>query len=206
MTVALGSWRVAGTYLESCNCEAVCPCRRVDGVLGGRSTYGECLGALSWHINEGQAGETALTGLNVALACRYSDDEPGSPWSFLLFVDERGDRAQRGALADIFTGRAGGTVVEHFPWAFKPSHLLGLRQARIEVDHTPRSGWFRAGDTVTVRISGAVAGDATVTCVIPGHNRAGQELVASELTVADELLAFRFEGNCGYASTFEYSG
>lgn len=206
MTVALGSWRVAGTYLESCNCEAICPCRRVDGVLGGRSTYGECLGALSWHIQEGQAGDTPLTGLNVALAGRYSDDEQGSPWSFLLFVDERGDRDQRDALADIFTGRAEGTVVDHFPWAFKPSRLLALRPARIEVDHTPRRGWFRVGETMTVRISSAVPGDATVTCVIPGHDRAGEELVASELTVSDELLAFRFNGNCGYVSTFEYSG
>jgi hypothetical protein len=25
----------------------------------------------------------------------YSDDEPGSPWSYFLCVDERGDEAQR---------------------------------------------------------------------------------------------------------------
>jgi hypothetical protein len=48
------TWRLAGSYLEVCNCEAICPCRRIDGVKGGRSTYGECTGALSWHIDDGE--------------------------------------------------------------------------------------------------------------------------------------------------------
>jgi hypothetical protein len=92
-------WRVAGSYLESCNCEATCPCRRIDGAMGGRSTYGECLGAFSWRVGEGHADGLDLGGLGVALATRYSDDEEGSPWSFVLYVDERGEEGQREALA-----------------------------------------------------------------------------------------------------------
>ena len=57
---------------------------------GGRSTYGECLGALSWIVTEGSAGETDLADMRVVLASRYHDDEPGSPWTFALFVDARG--------------------------------------------------------------------------------------------------------------------
>jgi hypothetical protein len=51
------SWRNRGSYFESCNCDAICPCRRIDGVPGGRSTYGECLGVLSWVIEDGRADE-----------------------------------------------------------------------------------------------------------------------------------------------------
>ena len=47
-------WQIEGDYFESCNCEAICLCRTVGGVTGGRSTYGECLGVLSWGL--GQAG------------------------------------------------------------------------------------------------------------------------------------------------------
>ena len=55
------AWRVAGTYLESCNCDAICPCRRIGGVPGGRSTHGICLGALSWRIEDGWAsGDRAI--------------------------------------------------------------------------------------------------------------------------------------------------
>ena len=41
------SWRIRGSYFESCNCDAICPCRSIDGVRGGRSTHGVCMGLLS---------------------------------------------------------------------------------------------------------------------------------------------------------------
>ena len=45
-----------------------------------------------------------------------------------------------------------------------------------------------------------------MTCVIPGHDRDGEELVAQELRVDDAPLAFDYSGTCGYAATFAYSG
>ena len=197
------AWRVAGTYLESCNCEAICPCRRIDGVAGGRSTYGICEGALNWQIVEGQAGETDLSGLGVALACRYNDDEEGSPWTFVLYVDERGDADQRRALEEIWTGRLEGQQIEHFPWAWKPSNLLAVNPAQIEIDHTPRRQWFRVKDAISVRISGP-ASEQTVTCVIPGHHQSGEEVIAEELKVDAGPLKFEYRGKCGYAADFEY--
>jgi hypothetical protein len=202
----MSAWRVAGSYLESCNCEAICPCRRIDGVMGGRSTHGICLGALSWRILEGHADGVKLDGLGVVLACRYSDDEEGSPWSFVLYVDDRADEAQREALEAIFTGRLGGSQVDHFPWAWKASHLLAVRPASIEIEHVPGRGWFRAGRYVEVRVAHPVSSGETVTCVIPGHERTGREVIAESLDVSDEALGFSFRGNCGYESDFDYSG
>jgi hypothetical protein len=199
-------WRAAGSYLESCNCEAICPCRRIDGVMGGRSTYGICLGALSWRILEGHADGVKLDGLGVVLACRYSDDEEGSPWSFVLYLDDRADEAQREALEAIFTGRLAGSQVDHFPWAWKASHLLAVRPATIEIEHVPGRGWFRAGRYVEVRVGHPVGSGESVTCAIPGHERTGREVIAESLDVSDEALEFSFRGNCGYESDFDYSG
>ena len=42
--------------------------------------------------------------------------------------------------------------------------------------------------------------------MIPGHDRAGEELVAGELVVEDGPLAFSYRGVCGYGTTFDYSG
>lgn len=201
------SWRVAGTYLESCNCDAICPCRTLAGQPGGRSTHGICLGALSWRVEAGGFGGVDLAGMGAVLVTRYDDDEPSSPWDHWLFVDEQGDDSQRAALEEIFLGRAGGTTVDHFPWAWKESRLLGVSPAVIEIDHTPGHGWFRVRDHVTVRVAGAVARGDEVTCVIPGHDRVGTERVVSELDVSDAgPLTFRFEGVCAYESTFDYSG
>jgi hypothetical protein len=161
--------------------------------------------ALSWQIESGHAADVDLSGLRVVLAARYDDDEPGSPWSFYLFVDERGDDNQRDALSEIFLGRLGGTPEEQFPWVWKASNLRGVRPVPIEIDHTPGRGWFRAGRGVTVRIDAPVEEDATVTCVIPGHHRSGRELHTELIAVEQGGLGFRFEAVCGYESTFAYS-
>jgi hypothetical protein len=116
------TWRIRGSYFESCNCDAICPCRRIDGAPGGRSTHGICTGVLSWLVEEGAADAVDLSGLPVALAGLYSDDEPGSPWTWILY------------------------------------------------------------------------------------ERAGEELVADELLVEDNELAFAYRGVCGYGSTLDYAG
>ena len=57
---------------------------------------------------DGHAGAADLAGLAAAFVVRYDDDEPGSPWSFVVHVDERGSEEQRQALAAILTGELGG--------------------------------------------------------------------------------------------------
>jgi hypothetical protein len=205
MTADPKPWRLRGTYLESCNCDVICPCRTIGGRRTGRSTYGVCLGALSWAIDEGVSGALSLAGLNVALALRYDDDEPGSPWDYYLYVDERADDAQHEALEEIWTGRAAGTPTEQFPWVWKPSRLLGVRSAPIEVDHAPRRGWFRAASEVSVHVGEPVEDQRAVTCVIPGHHRPGHEVHGDAVVVDAEPLGFNFNDRCGYWSTFEYS-
>jgi hypothetical protein len=200
------SWRIRGSYFESCNCDAICPCRRIDGVSGGRSTHGECLGLLSWLIEEGDADGVDLGGQPVALATRYSDDEEGSPWTWILYLDQGTSRDQRDALEAIYAGRLGGDAVKHFPWAWKASELAAVRPVEIEVEHTRRRQWLRIRDHVSVRIRDRYDGPETVTCVIPGHEREGEELVADELVVEDGPLAFSYRGVCGYASDFDYKG
>jgi hypothetical protein len=200
------SWRICGSYFESCNCEAICPCRKVDGIPGGRSTYGECLGVLSWVIEDGCVDAVSLDGLKVALATRYHDDEAGSPWSFVMYVDACADAVQRDVLEGIFKGRLGGDALSHFPWAWKQSECVAVRPVEIDVSHEPRRQWLRIRDHVTVRIRDAWDGPEAVTCVIPGHEESGEELIADQLCVEDGPLRFEFSGSCGYSARFDYAG
>src|SRR5262245_3570683 len=146
------SWRISGSYFESCSCDPICPCRRIDGVAGGRSTHGVCMGLLSWIIDEGEADGVDLGGLPVAMATRYSDDEEGSPWSWILYLDAGASEAQREALEAIYAGRLGGDAQTHFPWAWKASELLAVRPVEIEVQHRRRRQFLRIRDRVSVRI------------------------------------------------------
>jgi hypothetical protein len=164
------------------------------------------MGVLSWLIEEGRADGTDLSGLPVAIAMRYGDDESGSPWTWLLYLDERATESQATALEAIFTGRLGGDALAHFPWAWKASELVAVRSVAIDVDHTRQRQWLRIRDRVAMRIRDRYEGDERVTCVIPGHDRDGEELVADELLVEDGPLSFSFRGVCGYGSSFDYGG
>src|SRR5204863_2537072 len=97
---------------------------------------------------------------------------------------------QRDVLEAIYTGRLGGDAEKHFPWAWKASELVAVRPVEIEVDHTRRRQWLRIRDHVSVRIRERFDGSEAVTCVIPGHDRDGEELVTDELVIDDAPLAF----------------
>jgi hypothetical protein len=192
----LTPWRIAGRYLEACNCDAICPCRTIGGVPGGRSTHGDCYGALSWRVDEGTAGGVDLGGSAAVLTYRYEDDEPGSPWTLVLHVDGPDE------LAEILLGRMGGKHILTLPWIRKPSTIVAVRRTKIEV----ADGEVRAGDVVLLRAVTPVTTDETVSCIVPGHDRPGTELYADEVVVADPPFAFELRGTCAFTRDFEYTG
>jgi hypothetical protein len=157
-------------------------------------------------VEEGSVDGIDLAGMRAVLVSRYHDDEPGSPWTYALFVDASGGEDQRKAMADVLTGRLGGTPYEQFPWVFKDARLLGVEALDIEIDHTPGRGWFRAPGRVEVRVREPVADQETVTCIIPGHHRQGRELISDSIDVDAGEVAFSVTGRCGYESTFAYAG
>jgi hypothetical protein len=172
----------------------------IGGLPGGRSTYGECFGLLTWHLDEGAFDAVELTGLNVALACRYHDDEPGSPWSLVLYVDETGDDEQRTALEAIFLGRAGGERVLRLPWVRKPSFVVDVRPARIALV----AEGVRVDERARILATRPVAEQDDVRCGIPGYEESGRELYADELAVHDDPFDYSLSGNCAYRSEFHY--
>jgi len=172
---------------------------------GGRSTHGLCFGVLSWLIEDGAAGDVDLSGLAVAFVIRYDDDEPGSPWSFVVHVDERGSEEQRDALAQILTGKLGGDAVLRLPWVSKPSDLVAVRASPIEISAEGGEHRLRVGRAISLTATRPFDTNERVACGIPGYGRPGTEFVADELAVADEPFAWELSGNCAFVTDFAYS-
>jgi len=196
-------WRIAGAYFEACNCEAICPCRKIGDLPGGRSTYGECLGLLGWRIDRGHADGVDLAGLHAAMICRYHDDEPGSPWTIRLHVDEHGSPAARAAIEAILLGRAGGPHILRLPWVGKPGELLDVVSSPIELRTGPPHE-LRVGDAARLRATRPVEAQPAVACGIPGYERPGAEYYADENAVDDEPFGWDFVGRCAFAGDFDY--
>jgi Protein of unknown function (DUF1326) len=190
------SFHLAGTYLEACNCDAICPCRTVDGMSGGRSTHGECFGVLSWRIEEGEVDGVDLSGSGALMTYSYEDDVPGSPWTLVLQVDGPDE------LGELLLGRLGGEHVRTLPWVRKPVAAAQVRKARIEFGE----GEARVGDAIVLRATRPFETDSAVSCIVPGHDRPGTELINEEVVVHDPPFDFELRGTCAFRRDFDYSG
>ncbi len=197
------AYEVSGSYYEVCNCEAICPCRRVGDVVGGRSTYGICQFMISWRIDAGHAGPLDLAGLFVVMAGHWDDDEPETPVRVTLYVDERSSPDQQAALARIFTGRAGGNVLGNFLKFIK--EVYAVRPARIELDHTRHRQRVRVESHISVRTREIFPHTVPVVISLVGHTRPGQEIVAEEFRVNDGPLQWEYSGRCGFVNDFAYA-
>ena len=196
-------WHVTGSYFEACNCQAICPCRRRGGQLAiANSTYGVCDFALSWQVLQGAFGRLSLDGLGVIMAGFYRDDEEGKPWRVCLYIDERATSEQHTALAEIFSGRAGGTTLRNYASVIGEVHAV--RRAHIELDHRRHHWSMRAGNYVAVHGATPVESPVAISCAIPGHDRPGEELRTDVMQVNDSPLIWGVQARCGFATSFAY--
>ena len=101
------SWALRGQYMESCNCDYLCPCVYTNPQ--GQATREHCTAVMVFRIDEGSFGDTKLDGLKFALVIRSGRVMSDGNWIFAAVVDDSADEAQRRALAAIVAGDAGGT-------------------------------------------------------------------------------------------------
>ena len=135
-------WTMRGEYMESCNCDYLCPCIYTNPQ--GPVTYDHCTAALVFRIDAGSYDNTKLDGLKFALVIRSGKVMADGNWIFAGVVDERADDAQRQALAAIVGGQAGGppaiireNLVSDFRGVeFKPIEftLDGLKRSTVISD------------------------------------------------------------------------
>ena len=126
----------------------------------------------------------------------YSDDEHGSTWTLVLYVDGPDE------LGDVLLGRLGGEHVRTLPWVRKPTASVEVRRASIEFD----DGQVRVGDLVRLRATRPYETDSAVSCIVPGHDRPGTELINDEVVVDDPPFAFELRGTCAIRREFDYRG
>ena len=110
-------WTMRGEYMESCNCDYLCPCIYTNPQ--GPATEDHCTAILVFRIDEGNSDLVPLAGLKFALVIRSGKVMADGNWIFAGVVDAAADSAQRQALAAIVAGDAGG------PPGFIRQNLVG---------------------------------------------------------------------------------
>jgi hypothetical protein len=100
------SWKLTGEYMESCNCDYLCPCIFTNPQAP--ATHEHCIAAMAFRIDAGHHGDITLDGLKFALVIRSGRVMADGNWAFATVVDDMANEAQREVLAAISSGKAGG--------------------------------------------------------------------------------------------------
>ncbi|MDH5354543.1 MAG: DUF1326 domain-containing protein [Gammaproteobacteria bacterium] len=197
------SWNVKGTYVEACNCEAICPC-----LVFSPPTEGSCTAMVGWHIDEGLFGDTTLDGLSTALLVHSPGNMKDGNWKVALYVDDRASEEQNQALMGIFSGQSGGHLANLGPLI---GEVLGAAPASISFNES--AGDFSLsvaglGSTEAKVLEGQGGGAVTVSghplCISPGE--AGVIARSDKLELDGYGYTLSVEGKMAMSSAFSYSG
>jgi hypothetical protein len=197
------SWKLKGSYFETCSCELMCPCNMS---FDHGATYDYCRVTLVFNVSEGEIEDTDVSGLKLAVIADTPKVMTEGNWRLGMFVDESATEEQVEKLAAVFGGQKGGPMAGLAPLI---GEMLGVERAAIEV--------VEEGLRHSVRIGNAI--DFEVEDIVPFGIETGEPVrltgvfhpVASELTAAEatrsRISAFgiEYEGKTGLSSAFSWA-
>ncbi len=196
-------WYLDGSFLEACNCEAVCPC-----LFLSPPTTGDCTVLIAWHIDRGNFGDVNLDGFNIVLAAHCPGHMMKVKWDVALYLEERTTEAQKDALTHIFAGQAGGHPAV---LASLIGKVLGVRSVKIEYSTEGKRRSFMIPNLAEAEIEAIVGqGDADVTvtnhplCTVPGQ--AATVAKSKRLTYRDYGFTWELSDKHGAYSPYTYAG
>ncbi|HEV8616258.1 MAG TPA: DUF1326 domain-containing protein [Methylomirabilota bacterium] len=205
------AWRIAGDYLENCNCEVLCPCllgpRNAAGGATARPTEGVCDVPVIFRIERGRYGTVVLDGTHAALAVHTPGPMGDGGWTVGLYLDEAAGDEQRAALQAIFAGEAGGVMARLSPLV---ATRLPTRAAPITFGKEGRRRWASIAGVLDVEVEG-IEGRAPGTEAWIDNVR---HFVASRLAAAratrssfrDHGLTWNNTGRNAHYAAFDWSG
>lgn len=137
------SWKIEGDYMETCNCDFLCPC--ITSNLTAEPTEGDCKAAIAMKINSGDKDGVSLDGLKFIVLLHSPGAMADGNIKVGLIVDERATEAQAAAIADIATGAAGGPMAALGPLV---GEVAGVERRPISFETDGSRYAVKAGDLV----------------------------------------------------------
>jgi hypothetical protein len=104
----MAAWQINGEYMETCNCEMLCPC--ITSNMAARPTEGDCQAAVAMRIDKGSRDGVALDGLSFVVMLHSPGPMGEANITVGLIIDERATQPRVDAITAIATGAAGGPM------------------------------------------------------------------------------------------------
>jgi hypothetical protein len=145
----MAGWSIEGEYMETCNCDFICPC--IGSNLAARPTEGDCKAAVAMRIDRGGMDGVDLGGRSFVLLLHSPGPMAEGNMKAGLIVDEAASDEQVQAITKIASGEAGGPMAALAPLV---GEFAGVekRPIRFEIDGLERR--VSAGEMVEQTASG----------------------------------------------------
>lgn len=156
----MAGWRIAGQYMETCNCTYLCPC--ISSNLTAQPTEGDCKVAIAMRIDKGEKDGAKLDGLSFIVFLHAPKAMGEGNITVGLIIDQRANEKQVEAITAIATGAAGGPMAALGPLV---GRVAGIEKRPIsfEVDGLKRT--VKAGELISQACEG-----------VPGPAHAGEPI------------------------------
>jgi len=145
-------WHIEGQYMETCNCEFICPC--IGSNLTARPTEGDCKAAVAMRIDKGEKDGVSLDGLAFIVLLRSPGPMIDGNMKVGLIVDERADDAQVAAIAAIATGAEGGPMANLAPLV---GEVAGIEKRPISFEGSGMNYAVKAGELIDQAVEGVAS-------------------------------------------------
>ena len=199
------SWKLAGSYFETCSCDVVCPCT---ASLALGATLDRCRVTLVFRVKEGEVEGVDVSGLTVAAVADTPKVMTDGNWRLGVFIDAAASDEQAGKLGAVFSGALGGPMEALGPLV---GENLGVERRPIEVREEGLRHSIRIGDAVDFEIEDVVPfGVETGRPAVPSgvFHPAGSDLtVAHAVRSRIDAFGVAYEGKSAFSvSHFAWAG
>ena len=197
------SWKIAGSYFETCSCDVVCPCT-ASLSLGATNDY--CRVVLVFRVDEGEVEGVDVSGLAVAAVADTPKVMTDGNWRLGVFIDEAASDEQAEKLGGVFSGALGGPMEALGPLI---GENLGVERATIEVREDGLTHSVKIGDSVDFEIEDVVP--FGVDTGRPAQLVGIFHPVGSELTIAHatrsqiDAFGISYEGKSAFSHEFAWA-
>jgi hypothetical protein len=191
------SWKLEGSYFETCSCDVVCPCTASFAL---EATHERCRVTLVFNVKRGEVDGTDVSGLTVAAVADTPKVMSEGNWRLGVFIDGKASDEQAEKLGAVFSGALGGPMEALGPLV---GENLGVERAAIEVKEDGLRHSVRIGDAVDFEIEdvvpfGSQSGDPVKLTGV--FHPAGPDLTVARATRSNvDAFGISYDGNAAFS-------
>jgi hypothetical protein len=193
------SWKLEGSYFETCSCDVICPCT---ASLALGATNDRCQAMLVFNVQSGEVDGIDVSGQTVAAIADTPKVMSEGNWRLGVFIDAAASDEQAEKLGAVFSGALGGPMEALGPLV---GENLGVERLPIEVREDGLKHSIRIGEAVDFEIEdvvpfGVESGEpAKLTGIF---HPAGSELTVAHATRSKiDAFGIQYEGKAAFSSS-----